>query len=168
MFRRILLFKFLPDVTDAGILAGRLILAISIFLKHGYEKLSDYSGMYAWLARSHHYVHFVGVGGSLLFATITDGILTLLLALGIATRWCAVLLIINLAGAWSAIGFPYFGHQTGTDGELIISYIGGLVLLFFVGGGKYSVDYLLERRGPEAAAVENGTRERLEVPAHRA
>lgn len=152
MFRRILLFEFLPDVSDPGLLIARVILGVSIFLKHGWEKLSNYSGTYAWLAHSGHYVHLVGVGPSVFIATVADGILSVLFALGIATRWCALLMILNLLGAWNAIGFPYFGHQAGLDGELIVSYIGGLILFFVLGGGRYSIDHLLDRR----AAVREG------------
>ena len=151
MLRRVLLFDFVPERKDLGLVAMRLIVAVSIFLKHGYEKLFTYSATYAWLARSHHYVSWLGVGPSLFYATLSDGILTVLLAFGFATRWCALLSVINLAGAWSVLGFPYFGHQAGTDGELIIIYIASLMLLFFIGGGRYSVDHLLERETAKGA-----------------
>lgn len=62
-----------------------------------------------------------------------------------------MLSIINLIGAWSVLGFPYFGHQAGIDGELIISYIAPLVLLLCVGAGRFSVDHLLKRTAPTPA-----------------
>ena len=144
MIRRLMLFEFVPQRRDLGLLAMRLLVSASIFIKHGYEKLFTYSATYAWLARSHHYVTALGVGPSLFYATLSDGILTVFLAFGLATRWCALLSIVNLAGAWSVLGFPYFGHQAGTDGELILSYVAPMILLFFTGGGRYSVDRLLE------------------------
>ena len=153
MFRKLLLFQFAPKREDLGLLVMRLIVSISIFIKHGYEKLFGYSAMYAWLARSHHYIAFLGVGPSLLYATLADGILTVLLALGLATRWSAFFSIINLIGAWISIGLPYMGHTSGTDGELILIYIAAMIVLLFLGGGRYSIDALLERRAAVKEAV---------------
>ena len=118
-------------------LVGRLLIA-SLFIQHGYMKLTNYAGtvkyfanwgfpmpeVFAWLAS------FAEFGGGLL------------LALGLLTRPAALLVvgqfvvIVFLAHA----GDPYSERE---DGVLF-----GLIALFFVcaGAGRYSVDALLRRR----------------------
>lgn len=135
---------------DAGLLVMRLIVAPSIFIKHGVEKIFGFSTSVAHLAASHHYVAAIGPGPSLFCATIADGLLTVLIVLGLGTRWSAFLSMINLTVAWIVIGTPYAGHQvTGTAGEMIISYIAVMACLSLTGGGKYSLDYLLQEHVPE-------------------
>jgi len=151
MFRRFLLFKFAPEGKDLALLGMRLIVGISIFLKHGAEKLFTNGDVYARLVVNHHYVPWVGVGPSLFCATIADCLLTTLLVLGFATRWCGLLCFVNLFFAWSfAIHFAYFQHQpsmavTATHGEMIVAYLASLLGLALMGGGKYSFDALLEK-----------------------
>ena len=95
MFRKLLLFKFAPESKDLALLFLRVIAAVNILLKHGLEKVLDYQGMYLRLSANHFYVIPLGVGISLFCATVADAILTVPLALGLATRWCALLCFVN-------------------------------------------------------------------------
>ena len=155
MFRKLIFFKFVPVDRDLGLLVMRVLAALSIFLKHGIEKIFHFEFMIGRLAGNHHYVAAVGVLPSLIFSALTDGILAVLLVFGLFTRWCALLIFVTLAAAWSLIlGFPYFADASfnelqishSTHGEMIIAYSASMLALIIGGGGKYSLDALIERK----------------------
>ncbi|MGC9197666.1 MAG: DoxX family protein [Acidobacteriaceae bacterium] len=128
--------RFLPQSTDAGLLALRLIAGLSLFLKHGTEKLFGFSAMNAHFPGSN--IH--GISLLLLLATLSDGICSLLMMVGFATRWAALVSFINIFGAWSVIHhFAFFG-RSGDHGELIVLYLAAFIALLISGPGRYSVD----------------------------
>jgi len=141
MFRRLLLFKFFPAKTDSGLLVLRLIAGLSLFLKHGTEKLFGFSQMTAHLPGPPK----IGMILLLLFATLSDGICSLLVILGLATRWAALIIFINILGAWAVFHhFLFFGRQA-DHGELIVLYLAASLALFLAGPGKHSVDAWLDK-----------------------
>ena len=141
MFRRLLLFKFFPAKTDSGLLVLRLIAGLSLFLKHGTEKLFGFSQMIALFPGR----PTIGMILLLLFATLSDGICSLLVILGLATRWAALIIFINILGAWAVFHhFLFFGRQA-DHGELIVLYLAASLALFLAGPGKYSVDAWLDK-----------------------
>lgn len=145
MFRRILLMKDVPLSRDGGTLALRLFTAVPLFLKHGTEKLFRFQHMAAHFPDPLH----IGPVPSLAFALLSDGICTLLLILGLATRWAALIIFVNLFVAWAFVHhLVLFGPQ-GDHGELIVLYLGATATLFLSGAGRFSVDAALEtsRRG---------------------
>jgi putative oxidoreductase len=155
MLRKLLFFKFAPKNLDLGLLVIRILAGVSIFLKHGIEKVFHFNFMIGRLAGNGHYVAAVGVLPSLLFSTLTDGILTILLIFGLFTRWCALLIFVTLAAAWSLVlHFPYFTNAASTPmqitgathGEMIVAYTASMLALIIGGGGKYSIDALIERK----------------------
>ncbi|MFP5238139.1 MAG: DoxX family protein [Acidobacteriota bacterium] len=143
MFRRFLLMKGVGLHRDCGLLALRLFTALPLFLKHGTEKLFRFQHMAAHFPDPLH----IGPVPSLLFATLSDGICTLLLILGLATRWAALIIFINVGVALAFVHhFAIFGPQ-GDHGELIVLYLGATAMLVLGGAGKYSVDARLDRAG---------------------
>jgi putative oxidoreductase len=139
MSKRLLLLKPIPTSKDAGLLALRVLVAATMLLRHGLEKFSNFSAMAAHFPNPLH----IGAVPSLMFATLADGICSVLLILGLATRWAALIEFVNLFVAWSLVfHFAFFG-RTGGEGELIVLYLGAMVALFLAGPGKYSVDGLL-------------------------
>ena len=155
MLRKFLFFNFAPTNLDLGLLVIRILAGVSIFLKHGIEKVFHFEFMIGRLAGNGHYVSALGVLPSLIFSTLTDGILTILLVIGLFTRWCSLLIFVTLAAAWTLVlNFPYFtsgastsAQVTGaTHGEMIIAYSAGMLALVIGGGGKYSIDALIERK----------------------
>lgn len=118
---------------DLGLLLLRIFLGVSLFLKHGLEKLTHFSQMAASFPDPIH----IGSHASLIFALISDAICSLLLVLGVATRVAALIVAINIGVAF------YFVHHAafGTDhGELMVLYIGGALVLLFTGAGRFSID----------------------------
>jgi putative oxidoreductase len=141
MFNKLLLSKSFPPKTDEALLVLRLLTAGPLFLKHGTEKLFTFSQMSAHFPDPLH----IGVVPSLLFAALSDGICTLLLILGLATRWAALIIFVNIFVAWAFVHhFIFFGRQA-DHGELIVLYLGAMIALFLAGPGKYSLDSKLQK-----------------------
>jgi putative oxidoreductase len=136
MFRKVLLLKAIGLRPDCGLLALRLFAALPLFLKHGTEKLFRFHMMAQHFPNPLH----VGVVLSLLFATLSDGICPVLLIFGLATRWAALIIFINIGVALAFVHhFAVFGPQ-GDHGELMLLYLGAMAALFLAGPGKYSID----------------------------
>jgi putative oxidoreductase len=143
MFRRILLFKAFALRPDCALLTLRLAAALPLFLKHGTEKLFRFSHMAAHFPDPLH----IGVLPSLIFATLSDGICTLLLIVGVAARWAALIIFINVGVALVFVHhFAVFGPQ-GDHGELMLLYLAAMATLFLAGAGKYSVDAVIDKSG---------------------
>ena len=146
MLKRLLLLKAFPANLDAGLLALRLIAVTSLLIKHGLEKTVGFAQMYPMALKFHMDPIGIGVLPSLLYAAFADGICTVLIILGVATRWAALFSFINLSVAWAFVHhFSYKGQQ-GDHGELMVAYLAVMLTLILAGPGKYSVDeQLLDR-----------------------
>jgi len=132
-----------PASQDAGLLALRVAGVLPLLLKHGLEKVFTFSAMAA------HFPDplYIGRLHSLLFAMLSDAICTVLLILGLATRWAALVCLINLGVAWAFVHhFQFFGR--GADhGEVMVVYMAIMLTLLLAGAGKYSMDALLRGDG---------------------
>jgi putative oxidoreductase len=139
--RNLLQITAIPTNSNAGLLALRLAGVVPLLLKHGLEKIFTFSAMAAHFPDPLH----IGAAPSLFFAMLSDSICTVLIILGLATRWAALIACVNIAVAWAFVHhFAFFGR--GADhGELIVLYLAILLTLFLSGAGKYSVDAFLER-----------------------
>lgn len=136
MLGRLVRLDSLPRSQDAALLALRIIVPVSLFLKHGLEKLFTFSTMAQHFPDPLH----IGPVPSLIFALISDGICMPLLMVGLATRWAALWAFINLSVAWAFVHhFQFFGHG-GDHGELVVIYLGILLTLLIAGPGRYSLD----------------------------
>jgi len=131
-----------PARHDAALLALRLIGVLPLFLKHGIEKIVHFSAM------SHHFPNPLHIGAvpTLIFATLSDSICSVLLVAGFATRFAALICLINISAAWALVHhFEFFGR--GADhGELMVLYIAIMLTLLLSGAGRYSVDGITSRR----------------------
>lgn len=120
--------------TDLGLLLLRLTIGLSLFIKHGIEKLTNHGHMASHFPNPVH----IGSHPSFLIAMISDGICSLLVVLGLGTRVAAFIVLMNLGVAL------YFVHHFAfrTDhGELMVAYMGGFLALIFTGAGRYSLDW---------------------------
>ena len=139
--RNFLQMTAIPTDSNAGLLALRLAGVIPLLLKHGLEKIFTFSTMATHFPDPLH----IGAVPSLVFAMLSDSICSVLIILGLATRWAALIACVNIVVAWAFVHhFTFFGR--GADhGELIVLYLAILLTLFISGAGKYSVDGFLTR-----------------------
>lgn len=129
--------RFLKFSPDAGLLILRSSAGLSLFLKHGWEKLSGFGAMAAHFPDPIH----IGPIPGLAFALVSDAICSVMVAIGLATRWAALVACINIAAAWSLVHhFAFFGKAQGGHGELCVLYLCIFATLFFTGGGRFSID----------------------------
>jgi putative oxidoreductase len=119
---------------SAGLLILRVIAGLSLFLKHGLEKITGYSSMVQHFPDPIH----IGAHASLAYALLTDGVCSLLVILGLATRPASILILINLLTAL------FFVHHaallSNPHVELVWVYIAVFAAIAFIGPGCFSID----------------------------
>ena len=136
MLKDLIRLKAIPADSDLGLLVLRLTTITPLFLKHGIEKVFTFSQMAAHFPDPLH----IGPVPSLAFAMISDSICTLLMILGLATRWAAAIVFVNVFVAWALVHhFEFLGHAA-DHGELIVLYLGVTLTLFLSGPGRFSLD----------------------------
>jgi putative oxidoreductase len=127
-------------INDELILAARLLLA-TLFLIFGWRKVRDYSGTVAQMVQ-------LGLPMPVL-ATFVSIFMELPVAFGVAigafTRPSAALLALYALGTaiighryWTVKGADYVDSLEGFYKDL--SIMGGFLLLYMTGAGKYSID----------------------------
>jgi putative oxidoreductase len=132
---KILRFDFLPTGPSCGLLALRLWLGLSLLLLHGWTKLSNYSNM------STQFPDPLGVGShaSLGMAVFAEAVCAALLAIGLFTRFAALVLAINMGVAFFMVHKAVLKMGPGS-GELAFIYLAGFVAIFLAGPGRFSID----------------------------
>jgi putative oxidoreductase len=128
------------DINDELILAARLLLT-TLFLIFGCRKLMDYSGTVRQMMQ-------LGLPMPVLAAAVATFMelpVALAVAVGAFTRPSALLLVFYTLGT-ALIGHHYW-TITGTDKVdsmdgfyKNLSIIGGFLMLYVTGAGKYSID----------------------------
>ncbi len=132
----------MSGINDGLILTARLFLA-ALFLIFGWRKLRDYSGTVRQI---------VQLGGptprlAAAIAMFMELPVAFAVAIGAFARPSALLLVLYTLGT-ALIGHRYWtmtgaGRVDGMDGFYKnLSIMGGLLLLFITGAGKYSIDAL--------------------------
>jgi putative oxidoreductase len=131
-----------PASVDWGLLCLRVWFGLSLFLKHGWEKPTNFMQMAQHFPNPLH----VGPVPGLLFALTSDAICSILVLIGLGTRWAALWIFCNIFIAWSFVHhFQFFGR--GADhGEAIVLYLGGFLALAIIGPGRLSLDWKLRSR----------------------
>jgi putative oxidoreductase len=134
--KKIFKMVFFAANSDLALLLLRSWVAFSLFYKHGIEKLTGFSDMASHFPDPIH----IGPKPGLAYALITDGICSILVIAGLATRLSALLIVINLLVVFVFLhGFSFVeGHA-----ELVYVYLGVFMTLAIYGGGKYSMDHRL-------------------------
>ena len=132
----------MSGINDGLILTARLFLA-ALFLIFGWRKLRDYSGTVRQI---------VQLGGptprlAAAIAMFMELPVAFAVAIGAFARPSSLLLVLYTLGT-ALIGHRYWtmtgaGRVDGMDGFYKnLSIMGGLLLLFITGAGKYSIDAL--------------------------
>jgi putative oxidoreductase len=131
------------DINDDLILAARLLLA-TLFLIFGWRKLRDFSGTVNQMAQLGVPVPVLAAG----VATFMELPVTFAVAVGAFTRPSALLLFLYTLGTalighryWTMTGADYVDGMDSFYKNL--SIMGGFLLLYVTGPGKYSIDALL-------------------------
>jgi putative oxidoreductase len=120
--RAFLTLSAVPTSPDVGLLLLRLWLGASMFTLHGLGKVERLQADPVQFADPFGF----GPGASLL------------LALGLGTRWAALALSVTMATAFVfAHGMALSGERSG---ELPFVYAAGFVAILVMGPGRYSVD----------------------------
>jgi putative oxidoreductase len=130
---------------DEIILIARILL-VTLFLVFGWDKLTDYAGASAYMAQ---------VGAPLpalaaLVAIVMEVAVAWAIAVGLRTGPLAILLDVYTLGT-GIIGHPFWAAEGATrymdaiNFYKNISIIGGCLLLYVTGPGRYSVDARLGR-----------------------
>ena len=138
----------ISGINDELILAARLLLA-TLFLIFGWRKLRDFSGTVSQMAQLGLPMPVLAAG----VATFMELPVAFAVAVGAFTRPSALLMFFYTLGT-ALIGHRYWtiagaGKVDSMDGFYKnISIMGGFLLLFMTGAGKYSIDALFGIAAP--------------------
>lgn len=133
--------KKLRNLKDLPLLFLRLVLAVG-FYGPATMKLKNIDGIISW---------FTDMGMPMpalnaYLATATESLGVLFLILGFSTRIISVPLIVVMIVAIKTVHLAN-GFESGNNGfEIPLYYILMLFTLFIYGSGKYSLDYLFNKR----------------------
>lgn len=127
--------------TDLGLLLLRASFGLSLFLKHGLEKLTSFTHMAQVFPDPLH----LGAHMSLTIAAMSDVLAAVLLVAGLATRPAALFIAGNIGVAWIFVHHAQFFGSDSDHGELCVLYLCGFLSLAFSGAGRFSIDALLRR-----------------------
>ena len=131
------------DTSDAVILAARLLLA-ALFLIFGWRKLTDYSGTVSRMVQDGARFPALATPVSIFMELPV----AFALAVGAFTRPSAVLLALYTLGS-ALIAHRYWTVTGANKVESMesfyknLSIVGGLLLIYVTGAGKYSIDAML-------------------------
>jgi putative oxidoreductase len=163
--------------TDIGLLIIRVTVGACIFFHHGQEKFTHYHVLLT------HPLDPIGIGvvPSVIFAGFSDGICSLLVLLGLFSRYTAFVNLVCLDAVWWLMdhGLQHLLNLPIAQGARsarslhplhsipnymnVSMYILAFLVIFIAGPGRYSLDKLLEARrmrkkAPLASAAYMPTR----------
>ena len=132
--KNLLRLSFLPVNADCGLLLLRLWVGLSMLLNHGLPKLMHFND---WAAKLPDPLH-VGPKVSLGLSLGSEVLGSVLLILGLFTRFGALLGVINMSVAFFIVHQAKF--QGEHPGELAFVYLGAYLAILFAGSGRMAVD----------------------------
>ncbi|HKK89553.1 MAG TPA: DoxX family protein [Saprospiraceae bacterium] len=124
--------------TDIALLVLRVVFGFFMIARHGWPKFQKlFSG------EEIQFINFLGLGEqfSLALAVFAELLCSLLVILGLMTRLATIPLIITML---VAVFIVNFGNPL-SDLELGFLYLGAFLALFYMGSGKYSLDYWISK-----------------------
>jgi putative oxidoreductase len=130
---------------NLGLLVLRVWLGATLLLNHGLAKLAGFSSM------SSGFPDPFGIGhvASFTLVVFAEVVAAGLLALGLVTRFAALVTGFNMAVAF------IYGHKLSLSGnhsgELAFIYLAGFVTLLLAGGGSISLDQSVFKGGGKKA-----------------
>ncbi len=126
------------NAVNVWLLAARIAIGAFIFT-HGLPKAQNL------LTGNIQFADPIGIGStpSFILVIFAEAVCSILLMLGLATRFASIVLIISM----SVAAFVALADQPFAKKELSLLYLVFLIGFFLVGGGKYSLDSLIGRKG---------------------
>jgi putative oxidoreductase len=123
---------------DLWLLLARIVVG-TFMLTHGVPKLQNL------MSGNIHFSDPFGLGPtfSLALTVFAEVFCSILLILGIATRFASIPLIINM----SVAVFYAHGGQPLAKKELAVFYLLFYIGFCIIGGGRYSIDALINKKG---------------------
>lgn len=131
---KFLRLDFLPRSPDCALLLLRIWLGLSMLSLHGWGKLVGFS------EKSGKFMNFFGLGpkASMALAIFGEFLGSILLILGLFTRFAALTLAITMTVAFTLM---HKGILKGPgSGELAFIYLAGFLAILIAGGGRFSAD----------------------------
>ena len=123
---------------DKAYLLFRVFVAFTMLFSHGFGKFFGFSQI------APHFPDPIGLGStfSLVLATGAEFFGSILLALGLLTRWASLSLLSVMSVAFFIV------HASDPFQKKEVAFLYGLFFLFFLvcGGGKYSLDAILKKK----------------------
>jgi putative oxidoreductase len=148
---------------DLGLLVLRVVVGTTLCLKHGWEKAFDFHTMATNTTLPFPNLFHLGTVPTLVIALISDFVCSILIVLGLGTRFAAVIAFANIGVAWAMVHhFSFFGPRA-DHGEIIVLFLGAMISILLTGPGRYSLDYLLADRKSKEEAPSRFTEARAET-----
>jgi putative oxidoreductase len=138
--KRLVRLDFVPASTDAGLLLLRAWLGLSMFLIHGLGKVSNFTGTIEFFRDKQDIPPILGVA-----AVMTETLASVLLAIGLATRWAALAGVVAMSVAFFKVHDMVLTQGDAKSGELAFIYLGGYLAILIAGAGRWSVDAKLAK-----------------------
>jgi putative oxidoreductase len=122
---------------NIAMLLLRLCFGAVLMVKHGFAKVMNFTTL------EHTFYNFLGLGPkfSLILILFAEIFCSLMIVLGLFTRWACVPIIF-------AMLIVIFGNDAGKDlldSELALFYLSAFVTILFCGPGSISVDGMIGR-----------------------
>jgi putative oxidoreductase len=138
--------RMLPPGVNLALLVLRLGFGLALLLLHGWSKLTGYSAIQSQFPDPWG----LGAPTTLALAIFAEVICAGLVAIGLFTRFGALVCTINMAAAF------YHGHGmrlTGeNNGEMAFLYLLGFVAILLAGPGRFAIDSAIG--APSATPVQ--------------
>ena len=124
---------------DIGALILRVVLGASIFYGHGLQKWNQVMD-----GKGIEFPDPLGIGSEFSFYLVlaAEIFCFFFVIVGFYTRLALIPLMIVMFAA----AFIYHGGQLFSDFELPLIYLFGLLALFFIGPGRYSIDHQFRKK----------------------
>lgn len=137
--RNLLKAEFLPSSSQLSLTILRIVTGVTLFLHHGWEKRPEH-----WAVFMTHFPSLFHLSSPVTFliAFFSDFVCSILIVLGLGTRWAAAFCFCNIFVAWACVHhFAFMGSGPAADhGELIVLYLGAMLAIFLGGPGFLSID----------------------------
>lgn len=154
--RDFITMRFIRETPQFGLALLRIWTGAVLFLRHGWEKQPAH-----WPQFLAHFPNPIGIGShpSFFIAFVSDFVCSILLIVGLGTRWAALYCLGNIFVAWAFVHhFAFFDKVPGSDhGELMVLYIGALLTILIAGPGSACIDRILARKRGALSQDVSGT-----------